>query len=406
MFEFRNLTSICTIVLTMLAATPSKAQFELTKPDGRVVVLHDDFTWKYRSDSGPFLQDNWNPAACSFTGSAAVKIPASGAQIDRIVTWYRWDPDQQSASAGFYSPNGSTVISGQIARGTCDLYQPQWCEGLLDVGRALAGGTYTLQVMPPRICQNAGSDHAGFIRVVGRAGTGGVSTPPATGSSPPPPQPPAQTAVGDYVGCFAENDNAQTDGLGGRVLGGAMIPSNSAMTNQKCTQFCGSKGFAYAGTQYASQCFCGNSYADRGSSTNCTMNCSGDSTQKCGGGWANSVYRTRVSTGTGAPASTTTSIAGTWDTSEGVWTASADGSGTISGPYQQDGGHIVGRMNGQQMTGHWREDNSALRCKTARNGEYHWGNFRFTFSPDMTSFTGAYGHCDETPDHPWKGARK
>jgi len=406
MLEFRNLLSVCIIVLAVATATPSKAEFELTKPDGRVVVLHDDFTWNYRSASGPFLQDNWNPAGCSLTGSAAVQIPASGAQVERIVTWYRWDADQQSASAGFYSPDGGTVISGQIARGSCDLYQPQWCEGLLDVGQALGAGTYTLQVMPPRICQNAGSDHAGFIRVEGRAGTGGVSTPPATGSPPPSPRPPVQTAVGDYVGCFADNDNAQTGGLGGRVLGGAMIPSDSAMTNQKCTQFCGAKGFAYAGTQYARWCFCGNSYADRGSSTNCTMNCSGDSTQKCGGGWANSVYRTGVSTGANTPASATTSVAGTWDTSEGTWTASADATGTISGPYQNDDGYIAGRMNGQQMTGHWRENHSSQRCKTARDGGYYWGNLRFTFDLEMRSFTGVYGYCDQPPSRQWNGTRK
>jgi len=135
----------------------------------------------------------------------------------------------------------------------------------------------------------------GWANSVYRAsGAGDVVT---TTAAPEPIAAPApavpQTAPGAYLGCFADNPGAQTNGLGNRVLGGAMIPSDGAMTNDKCTRFCGEKGFAYAGTQYARWCFCGDSHADRGTSDNCTMNCSGDPGEICGGGWANSVYRAK-----------------------------------------------------------------------------------------------------------------
>ena len=103
----------------------------------------------------------------------------------------------------------------------------------------------------------------------------------------------AQAAPDGYLGCFADNPDAQTNGLRGRVLGGAMIPNDGAMTNEKCTRFCGERGFAYAGTQYARWCFCGDSHADRGVSDNCTMSCTGNPGETCGGGWANSVYRAK-----------------------------------------------------------------------------------------------------------------
>ena len=63
------------------------------------------------------------------------------------------------------------------------------------------------------------------------------------------------------------------------------------MTTQMCTSTCKSKGFKFAGTQYSRWCFCGNSYGKSGVANNCNMNCSGNKNQKCGGGWANSVYR-------------------------------------------------------------------------------------------------------------------
>jgi hypothetical protein len=64
------------------------------------------------------------------------------------------------------------------------------------------------------------------------------------------------------------------------------------MTTERCIEYCREKNFPYAGTQYGQQCFCGITYGKSGPSGNCTMPCAGNSSQICGGGWANSVYRT------------------------------------------------------------------------------------------------------------------
>jgi len=66
------------------------------------------------------------------------------------------------------------------------------------------------------------------------------------------------------------------------------------MTPFNCASFCQSQNYLYAGVQYSSYCFCGNSYGSYGylSPSQCMYNCSGDSTQKCGGDYANAVMYT------------------------------------------------------------------------------------------------------------------
>ena len=52
--------------------------------------------------------------------------------------------------------------------------------------------------------------------------------------------------------------------------------------------------FKYAGLQAASYCLCGNRFGTygKGKESDCKFGCSGDSSQKCGGSWRNSVYQT------------------------------------------------------------------------------------------------------------------
>ncbi|KAG9587272.1 WSC-domain-containing protein, partial [Aureobasidium melanogenum] len=91
-----------------------------------------------------------------------------------------------------------------------------------------------------------------------------------------------------YVGCG-------TDNVGSRTFTAASTSSNS-MTIESCISFCSGKGYSYAGLEYASQCYCGNSLpSDRAPQTgilgNCFTPCAGDSTEYCGGGSALSIYQ-------------------------------------------------------------------------------------------------------------------
>jgi hypothetical protein len=106
-----------------------------------------------------------------------------------------------------------------------------------------------------------------------------VDRPPDYVALPPPPAGP------EYLGCFRD-DSA-------RDLDGASRQDPRRMGAQDCIGECRAKGFAYAGTQVASHCFCGQRYGRYGPAGNCDMACIGNPQEKCGGSWANSVYRVR-----------------------------------------------------------------------------------------------------------------
>jgi len=103
-------------------------------------------------------------------------------------------------------------------------------------------------------------------------------------------EPAANVESSNFLGCY--KDQGDPTGTEGRDLNGAAFDLDN-MTPGQCVSSCGSRGFQYAGTQYGRWCFCGNSYGNSGSASNCNMPCSGDDNQTCGGSWANSVYKTR-----------------------------------------------------------------------------------------------------------------
>lgn len=96
---------------------------------------------------------------------------------------------------------------------------------------------------------------------------------------------PAQTL--SPLGCFKDQGDPQ--GTSGRDLS-RFITSAPDMTGAQCVSLCRARGFPYAGTQYGSYCFCGDSYGNSGPAANCDMPCSGNPSEKCGGAWANTVY--------------------------------------------------------------------------------------------------------------------
>jgi len=98
------------------------------------------------------------------------------------------------------------------------------------------------------------------------------------------------SAVPQYLGCFKDQGNWFVLSTEGRDLNG-LAADDPGMTSERCVSICSSQGFIYAGTQYRTQCFCGNKYGRSGQADNCNMACGGNPSQKCGGVWANSVYR-------------------------------------------------------------------------------------------------------------------
>lgn len=78
-----------------------------------------------------------------------------------------------------------------------------------------------------------------------------------------------------YTACYSE-------GTSSRALS-ANSTANGAMTVAQCASFC--KGYTYMGLEYASECYYDNSIAAGAvpASSGCSMACSGDSTELCGG---------------------------------------------------------------------------------------------------------------------------
>ncbi|KAL2141982.1 hypothetical protein VTI28DRAFT_1764 [Corynascus sepedonium] len=91
---------------------------------------------------------------------------------------------------------------------------------------------------------------------------------------------PAELDGAPYVGCFQEGPQ--------RVLPFKGV-STPDMTAAKCAANC--EGYTYFGTEYGSECYCGNDLpTNTALESECSMTCSGDSSQLCGAGDRLTVY--------------------------------------------------------------------------------------------------------------------
>ncbi|KAG6089703.1 hypothetical protein E4U15_001737 [Claviceps sp. LM218 group G6] len=88
-----------------------------------------------------------------------------------------------------------------------------------------------------------------------------------------------------YSGCFQE-------GKGGNALifRSSLEPGN--MTVERCTAECKGNGFRYAGLEYYGVCYCGTTIDGvQLDDSKCSLPCSGDNTQKCGGDSTLSIWQ-------------------------------------------------------------------------------------------------------------------
>ncbi|CAM9274851.1 unnamed protein product [Laminaria digitata] len=90
----------------------------------------------------------------------------------------------------------------------------------------------------------------------------------------------------EYIGCY-EDGRVRAMNAEGKY-------TNGAMTNEACAAFCGENGHGFAGTQFSSECWCGDSFDLYGPFPEnlCSFPCQGDAQQECGGLFALSVYST------------------------------------------------------------------------------------------------------------------
>ncbi|KAK0545894.1 hypothetical protein OC845_004878 [Tilletia horrida] len=107
--------------------------------------------------------------------------------------------------------------------------------------------------------------------------------------------------VYNYVGCAADTANPRT-------LSGYSYTDTANMTVESCVATCASKGYPWAGMEYAQECYCGNSIPS-GTNTNvagCTSTCKGSIYEYCGAGSRISLYAASGTNVTSPPTTTTT----------------------------------------------------------------------------------------------------
>lgn len=141
------------------------------------------------------------------------------------------------------------------------------------------------------------------------SGTGGST---ATASSSPPTETGFPTGW-TYQGCWI-------DGANGRILS-YQAPDSQTLTQQSCAATCLGMNYTISGTEYASQCFCGDTIVNGGSQTvesACNTACTGDSSEMCGGGDRLTIYSDGTPTVDLLPAPQTGGLNGSW-TYEGCY---------------------------------------------------------------------------------------
>ncbi|KAI8520704.1 hypothetical protein Bbelb_004580, partial [Branchiostoma belcheri] len=87
-----------------------------------------------------------------------------------------------------------------------------------------------------------------------------------------------------YQGCYKDGER--------RRLPHA-FRQRADMTADVCVQHCRQRGYAYAGTQYYKECWCGSELPTRGprEDSECATPCGGNQKEMCGGEWRLSVYK-------------------------------------------------------------------------------------------------------------------
>ncbi len=96
---------------------------------------------------------------------------------------------------------------------------------------------------------------------------------------------------GRYLGCYA-------DSFTDRLFTGAMVKLGDSNSKEACIRHCAGSGYAFAGTQYAVECFCHDQEppdkrkVTKDGKRKCDRECPTDASQRCGGYLAMNVYHT------------------------------------------------------------------------------------------------------------------
>ncbi|KAL8752627.1 MAG: hypothetical protein Q9184_005668, partial [Pyrenodesmia sp. 2 TL-2023] len=202
---------------------------------------------------------------------------------------------------------GSTITNNaaKVADGDCSMT----CSGN---ATQFCGGANRLTVY--------GKDANAISSSTSRTGTATGTSTISTSSTSATGGPTAVPSAGGFtsLGCY-------TEATSGRALGDSMA-AYDGMTVEKCAAFCSS--YTYMALEYMSECYCGNTIGVGAVSATegCTMACSGNAGQLCGGSFRLNFYKKDQSSITSG---TVTSTTGTGTATGSATTTSSTGPAAV-----------------------------------------------------------------------------
>ncbi|CAP60434.1 uncharacterized protein PODANS_1_7300 [Podospora anserina S mat+] len=214
--------------------------------------------------------------------------PSQPAAVGDDYVWYGC----YTESPGPRALSGATYASDDMTLESCQAFCSAYTYFGTEYGReCYCGNSFTVgSVVAPAgecsmLCAGNPFNYCGAgnrLSVYARNGTSipsGTTTSAAPTTTSPPLVVTGLPEGWNYQGCWI-------DGAQGRILPVQLVdsPTNS---QSECASRCVAGGYKISGVQYTQQCFCGNAIFNGGVTTSesqCSMNCPGNPTQKCGAG--------------------------------------------------------------------------------------------------------------------------
>ncbi|KAL8699219.1 MAG: hypothetical protein Q9201_006129 [Fulgogasparrea decipioides] len=249
------------------------------------------------------------------------------------------------ALSGKLNPVASATLTNELCAAACQGYTyfgteysgECYCGNTFGAGAVIAaGGTDPTANGCSMTCNGNATEYCGGANRLSVYGLNSTSTgTTGTGSATATPTSPAGPAIKSSVGTWSYN-GCYTEATGGRALSGLQNPvAGATLTLEKCAAACA--GYAYFGTEYSGECYCGNTFGagsvlatggNDPTKNGCSMLCNGDQLEYCGGPNRLSTYKVNTTLAT----SSTTTATGTTTTPGASNSATTSTAPTPTGP--------------------------------------------------------------------------